>query len=103
MSKGLEALEEIKTCKLIDNVKVKEGLFRNKIHDYKIRYGKDVFSKQIPIIEKELKALEIIKEKAVSTAILIQSTNVKEYNYCKNLLAFDLTQEEYDLLKEVLL
>lgn len=53
--------------------------------------------------EKKLKALEIIKDKAVSMAILIQSTNVKEYNYCKNLLAFDLTKEEYDLLKEVLL
>ena len=56
----------------------------------------------IEIIEKELKALDIIKNKAVSIAVLIQSTNVEEYNYCKNLLAFDLTQEEYDLLKEVL-
>lgn len=52
---------------------------------------------------KKDKALKIIKDKAVSMAIFIQSTNVEEYNYCKNLLAFDLTQEEYDFLKEVLL
>ena len=54
-------------------------------------------------MNKYKKAWEIIKDKAVSMAILIQSTNVKEYNYCKNLLAFDLAQEEYDFLKNMLL
>lgn len=103
MSKGLEALEEIKTCKLIDHVKIKEGLFSNKLLSYERRYGKDVFSKQIPIIEKELKALEIMKNKEVQIATLILSNTCDGYNFSKGLLGKFLTQEEYNLLKEVLL
>lgn len=59
----------------------------------------------LEVIEKELKALEIIKDKAVDIfklRIAIMLNNLNEYNkrhaeWCK------LTQEEYDLLKEVLL
>lgn len=86
MSKGLEALEEIKTCKFIKRMKYKEGLFSNKLIDYEMTYGKYAFHKQIPIIEKELKALEIIKNKECIFKGLSETT-----------------QEEYELLKEVLL
>ena len=111
-NKGLEALEEIKTCKLIDKVKVKEGLFSIKLLSLKRRYGKDVFSKQIPIIEKELKALEIITrlftfrlnvslgDKSHQNNIRVCTSNDNKCEYAK----WDsLTDEEYDLLKEVLL
>lgn len=89
MSKGLEALEEIKTCKLIDHVKIKEGLFSNKLLSYERRYGKDVFSKQIPIIEKELKALEIL---------------IKWYQpyVIHDLCCYGATDEEIDLVREIL-
>ena len=56
--------------------------------------------------ERNIKALEIIKEKDVSMYWLRHSKNVDEYN---NFILTDkrqyqkLTQEEYDLLKEVLL
>ena len=49
---------------------------------------------------KKLKVLEIIKEKQVNVEWLLETENVEEYN--ESLYA-DLTQEEYDLLKEVLL
>ena len=80
MSKGLEALECIKMA-------------------YEDR-------EYMPIIEKELKALEIIKNKNVDIAILKNTENVEQYN--NTILLFfkcskELTQEEYDLLKEVLL
>jgi hypothetical protein len=68
-------------------------------------------------IEKELKALEIIKNKGVFVHLLQQSKKVEEYNslmliafkkmaerdYKSAVEKFCLTQEEYDLLKEVLL
>ena len=62
------------------------------------------------IVEKSLKALEIIKEKNVAVAMLKSCENVKRYNT----IAFDeehfkdknyarkLTQEEFNLLIEVL-
>ena len=68
------------------------------------------------IVEKELKALEIIKNKGVFVHFLRQSENVEVYNSCM-IVAFKemakkdyegvvkkfcLTQEEFDLLKEVL-
>ena len=89
MSKELEALEKIVDTYYIDNM-----------------------DKEISIIEKALKALEIIKEKNVNIRAL-KSWN-KTYkgkltyqNYLDILedcdLGEKLTQEEYDLLKEVLL
>lgn len=55
------------------------------------------------IIEKSLKALEIIKEKEVNVGLLSRCANAERYNkgICYELRY--LTQEEYDLLKEVLL
>jgi len=75
MSKGLEALKEI--C------------------------GYYYQSPQYKLIEKELKALEIIKTKKVNVMIFLGCDNLEEYN--KHPLTWNyLTQEEYDLLKEVL-
>ena len=126
MSEELEALEEIKTCKLIDHVKVKEGLFSNKLIGYERRYGKDVFSKQIPIIEKALEEGEMAQFKLKSLGNFVLKD--KALGVVKNLFDFDfalrfpnnqpmlkitnkrtneywevpITQEQYDLLNEVL-
>ena len=54
-------------------------------------------------IAKQLKALEIIKKKKVEVFLLTNiARTLEDYNNCapENL---QLTQEEYDLLKEVLL
>ena len=54
---------------------------------------------------KRIKALEIIKNKRVQVHILLESNNVEEYNesiYVCEGVKYKLTQEEYDLLKEVL-
>lgn len=54
---------------------------------------------------KKLKALEIIKEKSVDVfqlQIAIKLTNLNEYNE-RHTKCLQLTQEEYDLLREVLL
>ena len=51
------------------------------------------------IIEKELKALEIIKEKEVDIKAFNDLQDLQDYNYyCSP----ELTHEEYNLLKEVL-
>ena len=58
------------------------------------------------IIEKELKALEIIKEKRVDIEFLFEEWEEQsEYaleNYNMN-HEIELTKEEFDLLKEILL
>ena len=51
-------------------------------------------------IQKELTALEIIRNKKVNCDALYYSKSLEKYN--RNTVT-DLTQEEYDLLKEVLL
>ena len=78
MSKELEALEKIVDTYYIDNM-----------------------DKEISIIEKALKALEIIKNKQVNVFVLLHSGNLKIYN---DIVEDDrkLTQEKYELLKEVL-
>lgn len=55
------------------------------------------------IIETALKALEIIKEKEVVISILIRSNTLDEYNNNPMFVSKLLTQEEYDILKEILL
>lgn len=80
MSKSLEALKEVK-----------------KYYPFKVNELEYLY---IDVIEKSLKALEIIKEKAVNVFILFLSDNLEDYNQyvtCSN-----LTQEEYDLLREML-
>ena len=77
MSKGLEALQRIK----------------NRLYPLEIE--------ETNIIEKELKALEIIKEKRVDIGWLIRSKNCSKYNLGVG-ESQALKKEEYDLLKEVL-
>ena len=80
---GLEALEQL----------------RNDIENRALLFSED----KLEIIEKELKALEIIKEKKVNLDILTQCDSVELYNKCIHYFDRQLTQEEYDSLKKVLL
>ena len=88
MSKGLEAY--YKLCWLCK----KAGVFN---------YEQGITNANI--IEKELKALEIIKKKLVNVSHLV----VETLDYYNSMWEFEggekyqLTHEEYDLLKEVLL
>lgn len=83
MSKGLEALKET-AIQIVEAIYGKEEPVRtNKINEL-------LETIQFKCIEKELKALEIIKRK---------------YNFGAGgcLTCHGLTQEEYDLLKEAML
>ena len=67
-----------------------------KIHNY------DVFKECYEVIEKSLKALEIIKAKGVyPQRVLMYKNNINFYN-AEVSKDRQLTQEEFDLLKEVL-
>ena len=70
-------------------------------------YAYKIADKDCDIIENHLKALEIIKEKPTSAyncimILKVRTSNLSYEDYCK-LYITDLTQEEYDLLKEILL
>ncbi len=92
MSKGLESLEKLDDVLCDIEIKHKENLGFTK-----------PFTRTI---KKELKALEIIKKKRVNIQWL--EICIAEYeknalgNYNSNRCLFALTQEEFDLLKEVL-
>ena len=78
MRKGLEALEKLTNygySKMSEKIKYKE------------------------IIEKELKALEIIKKHGAYLGALKMYKTVEEYNEA---VGDNMTQEEYELLKKVL-
>lgn len=103
MSKGLDALKSLGEhhCSLIQ--KYESEVCRIPCHECK-------YLKEEEIIRKGLKAMEIVKNKKVHINLIINCKNVDDYN--KNLLMTHfkkdakqmyLTQEEYDLLKEVLL
>ena len=78
MSKELEALENIEcNCELYDF----------KYEDFER-------------IRKALKALEIIKEKRVNIYLLVPVKRLTDYNKNQYIIN-ELTQEEFDLLKEV--
>lgn len=104
MNKGLEALKDI------------ENELQFHYQDIDV-YNITKFPREINIIEKELKALEVIRNKGAFVYLLRQSENVEVYNSCM-IVAFKemakkdyegvvkkfcLTQEEFNLLKEVLL
>ena len=100
IEKELKRLEEIDRWKANYNIESDEELLRF-IHNGWYFEVKG---------EKELKALKIIKEKGVSLWTLKNSNNVEQYNDTRNCCIYDsfafvkeLTQEEYDLLREVLL
>ena len=63
---------------------------------------KEAYGKRFDEIEKELKALEIIKAKKVETYHLSRCKTLIEYNSAWDIGGMDLTQDEFDLLKEVL-
>ena len=65
------------------------------------KVDKMFISNSFEIIEKALKALEIIKKKEVNVFVLLHSGNLKIYN---DIVEDNrkLTQEKYDLLKEAL-
>jgi len=97
------------TKKDIENIEkaLKEYEFlKNFFYKLKEKYGIDDLDYLEHIVreydnnKKKLKALEIIKEKEVYPTFLLNCKSVEEYNHeCIN----KITQEEYDLLKEVLL
>ena len=61
---------------------------------------------ELKMLLKEHKALEIIKEKRLDVDLLLMTDNVEEYNkHCHKYINLEtkLTQDEYALLKEVLL
>ena len=66
---------------------------------------RDLFNSAIVNIQEDYhkaRAFEIIKVKKVQVATLLLSNTCVGYNFARGLLGEDLTQEEYDLLKEVL-
>lgn len=117
MSKELESFERIK----------------NITYDRTDLYGIEVFRKDLDIIEsalidyeetdnqlydlfekfrinnrkdllKKLKSLEIIKEKNINVRGIINSPTLEHYiDHCMPRHSEELTQEEFDLLKDVLL
>lgn len=102
MSKGLEALEEIKSYPI--ELHIKEGWDISLYEEQK---------EQCDIIEKCLKALEIIKNKCASNTnlwLVVCTRNYEDYesfveNKDHKLVRIEhniLTQEEFNLLKGVL-
>ena len=95
MSKGLEMLKET-AIQIVEAIYGKEEPVRNnKINEL-------LETIQFKCIEKELKALEIIKKKQVDISSLNCSNTLTQYNVKENGF-ISLTKEEFDLLKEVLL
>lgn len=97
MSYGLEALEYIRNIVVEDNI---ESDYQHCLNEY------DCYKRPCDTIERELKALEIIKNKEVNVNTLINCIigaiePLEFYNekVSENLM---LTQHEFDLLREVL-
>ena len=76
-------------------------------------YAQEHYSNEIETIRKELKALEVIKEKRVNVGTFIHLTKIlkKDYEQCKalnntfgaNICEKEiLTEEEFNLLREML-
>ena len=92
MNKELEALERLKnhTISYVGS-------------DYKVSTdSREEQIKDLELIEKSLKALEIIKEKRVDIGWLIRSENCSKYNLGVG-ESQALKKKQYDLLKEILL
>ena len=72
----------------------------------KLQHEDNGVLRRLNIIETELKALEIVKEKTTDAynclMILKARADNLDYDNYKKLFLTNLTQEEYDLLKEVL-
>ena len=103
MSKGLSSLEHLigrlqnQTATILNNEKDEEK---------KRKYEKLAFELMFEdkaIIEKELKALDIINERNVDVLRIKITQNVEQYNKRKIKGCKTLSKEAYDILKEVLL
>ena len=95
MTKGLEAIELLTDSVYYALIECKENISTETKKAYLNAYN---------TIEKELKALEIIKEKDVDVGWLKRAGNLYHYNMGMSIKSYGaLDQEEYDLLKEVLL
>lgn len=92
MNKGLEALNKIA---------IRVGRLKLDLNGEMYNSLEDMYE-PYKTIEKELKALEIIKKKCVDVVGLVRRDfdDVEDYNYYVQEWQ-KLTQEEFDLLKEV--
>ena len=109
MNKGLEALKELKeACETHMGRMIyilqedKFELIENELKRLeKLDEEKTSFDRQL---EKELKAFEIIKEKPQATLWLTQYCDKEtEYDDMISIFKEDITKEQFNLLKEVLL
>ena len=89
MSKGLEALKNIR----------REAGFPY----FSTFYDSDMWKEDFATVEKELKALEIIKSKGIDIDLLKYHKDLEHYNFSLRGRFEHLTQEEFDLLREVCL
>ena len=92
MSKGLEVWNDVK--KYLNFFHHRVG---NENSDVKMVEGMP-----IDIIEKELKAIQIIKSKNCIDIELLKWADYENYHYWKTSKVDDLTKNEFNLLKEVL-
>ena len=106
MSKGLEALKEFKS-EFRPGVNVYANEYLDIIEKELKEY--DGAKNHIEALHKErvenslkLKALDIIKNKKVDTVMFFWNVSLRDYNNIHSRKE-KLTQEEYNLLKEVLL
>lgn len=121
MSKGLKELKRVVEWFEIENVKDIE-IIEKELKDYEEMKAikgtitldnalEETLIKACPNVAKKLKALEIIKEKQVNVGNIIHDIEEHGLTYQEYLECYDyyqyggtqLTQEEFDLLKEVLL
>lgn len=87
MNKSLEALEKIKNWECFVDFELET-------------IGEKEFGEELSIIEKELKALEIIKPYCIVADYKCDNPEDRyELAFCKKVA---ITKEEYDLLKKVL-
>lgn len=98
MSKELKALERIKKGKFIKcdacDEKWHEGCMCCREHLSQ--------SRDIEIIEKTLKAVDIINEKRVDALVVVLSKTYIEYNDMCEVEEDKLTKKEFKLIREVL-
>ena len=108
MNKGLEALEKIRDCVAWCAYDGKEvGVYESSFNIIEEELKENEYLKtellgQSQELNVKNKALEIIKEKGLDIRELMYSYSLYEYNTCKPIHFEPLTQEEFNLLKEVL-
>ena len=97
MSKGLEALKEFEPLCKENGFTTFDGVFHPTGECKK-------YDQAYKTIEKELRALEIIRNKDIDTCLVKVVKSLEQHNDIRHTYRQSfLTQEEYDLLKEVLL